>query len=163
MASDPEKRDLEAQHLPQDIDGPIEHPGVSTTRDDESKRESTGEESIRSHISDDTIENAPIPVEDQPAQSSKSRSSSLHSHELIIVPLSKRRGLLARFALIPEVERPYDYKRSTKWTITLLVAAAGAAAPMGSAIFFRECPFLEIFCLPLTVYILMFYHHSCPS
>ncbi|KAK4241631.1 hypothetical protein C8A03DRAFT_40986 [Achaetomium macrosporum] len=51
------------------------------------------------------------------------------------VPRARRRGLLGRFTIIPEVERPYEYKNSTKWMITAIVALAAAAAPMGSAIF----------------------------
>ena len=66
-----------------------------------------------------------------------SRTTTAQSRALIIVPRSKRRGLFARFSLVPEVERPYDYKNSTKWFITLMVALAGAAAPFGSSVFYR--------------------------
>lgn len=66
-----------------------------------------------------------------------SRTSSTRSRAQIIVPRSKRRGLFARLTIVPEVERPYDYKRSTKWFITLIVALAGAAAPFGSSVFYR--------------------------
>ncbi|KAF2502687.1 MFS general substrate transporter [Lophium mytilinum] len=45
-----------------------------------------------------------------------------------------RRGLFASLALIPEVTNPYHYPRRTKWMITVLVAIAGMAAPLGSAI-----------------------------
>ena len=69
-----------------------------------------------------------------------SRTSTQQSRTLVIVPRSKRRGLFARFALVPEAERPYDYKNSTKWFITLVVALAGAAAPFGSGVFFRMPP-----------------------
>ena len=60
-----------------------------------------------------------------------------------IVPRAQRRGLLSRFAIVPEVERPYEYRNGTKWTITAVVALAAAAAPMGSGIFLRErpCPY----------------------
>ena len=140
MVLDPEKADLEAgRHVPKDLDGPVTHPGVSTTKDDEkasSTREETDEDSIHSHSSLGTIE--AIPEETQVAQRSRSKSSSVRSRPLSIVPRSERRGLLARFTIIPEVERPYDYKRSTKWLITLQVALAAAAAPMGSAILLRK-------------------------
>jgi multidrug resistance protein len=52
----------------------------------------------------------------------------------ILVPRSQRRGLLARFTLIPEVENSYHYTRKTKWLITFVVAICAMAAPMGSAI-----------------------------
>ncbi|WEW60428.1 hypothetical protein PRK78_005914 [Emydomyces testavorans] len=52
------------------------------------------------------------------------------------VPTRKRRGLLAQFALVPEVEQPKHYPRQTKWLITFIVGVAAMAAPFGSAIFF---------------------------
>ncbi|KAH9906701.1 major facilitator superfamily transporter multidrug resistance [Xylariomycetidae sp. FL2044] len=59
---------------------------------------------------------------------------------LIVVPRAKRRGLLAQLTIIPEVERPYDYSNSVKWTLTSFVAMAACAAPMGSAIFYPALP-----------------------
>lgn len=50
------------------------------------------------------------------------------------VQRGKKRGLFARFAAIPEVTEPYHYSNKTKWLITLIVALAAAAAPVGSAI-----------------------------
>ena len=126
--------------IPQDIDSPIEHPCVSTEKDSEpSLHPSLSPSSI------DTTEDpiSPIPdgdVETQqgPPARSKSRTSSTRSKAQSIIPRSKRRGLLGRFAIIPEVERPKDYPRATKWLITFIVALAAAAAPMGSAIFYRK-------------------------
>ncbi|KAF4636920.1 hypothetical protein G7Y89_g1152 [Cudoniella acicularis] len=141
MLLDPEKADITAsQYVPQDFDGPVEHPGVSTIKDNEEVKGEKDQDSIHSQSSIGVVE--PSPVE-QTVPPSKSRSSSTHSHKLTVVPRSKRRGLLGRFALIPEVERPYDYKRSTKWFITMLVALAAAAAPMGSAIFLPALPELS--------------------
>lgn len=68
---------------------------------------------------------------------SQSRASSARSRPLVIVPRPQRRGLFARFVLIPEVERPYDYSRKTKWLITLIVALAAAGGPIGSNIMYR--------------------------
>ena len=56
----------------------------------------------------------------------------------VVVPRSKRRGLFGQFTLLAEVEQPKAYDRKTKWFITSIVAVAGATAPMGSSIFFRE-------------------------
>lgn len=50
------------------------------------------------------------------------------------VPRSQRRGLLGRLTVIAEVTNPYDYSRKTKWTLTFVIAVAGAAAPMASSI-----------------------------
>lgn len=69
---------------------------------------------------------------------SQSQSASVRSKAVTIIPRSKRRGLLGRLALIPEVTHPPEYARKTKWLITFIVALAAAAAPMGSAILFRE-------------------------
>jgi multidrug resistance protein len=54
--------------------------------------------------------------------------------DAIIVPRSQRRGLLARFTLIPEVSNSTHYARRTKWFLTFIVAFCAMAAPMGSAI-----------------------------
>lgn len=67
-----------------------------------------------------------------------SRISSTRSKAVTIVPRSQRRGLFARFAITPEVERPYEYKNSTKWWITATIALATLAAPLGSSIFYRK-------------------------
>ena len=53
------------------------------------------------------------------------------------IPRSQRRGLLARFAILAEVDEPKHYSRPSKWFITFVVALAAVAAPIGSAIFFR--------------------------
>lgn len=73
----------------------------------------------------------------QEAGRSRSRASTTRSRTLNVIPRSQRRGLLGRFAVVPEVDRPYDYKNSTKWGITLTIAVATAAAPLGSSIFYR--------------------------
>lgn len=54
------------------------------------------------------------------------------------VPRKRRRGLFAQFTLVSEVTNPYDYPNNVKWFITFIVAIAGAAAPVGSAIIFRR-------------------------
>jgi hypothetical protein len=54
------------------------------------------------------------------------------------VPRSQRRGLLGRFTILAEVEEPKYYSNRTKWFITFVVAFSAMAAPLGSAIFFRE-------------------------
>ena len=66
------------------------------------------------------------------------RRSSRFSRHLAPIPRAERRGLFGRFAIIPEIARPYDYRNSTKWVITAIVALAGAAAPIGSSVFYRE-------------------------
>ncbi|KAK5987072.1 MFS transporter OpS2 [Cladobotryum mycophilum] len=58
----------------------------------------------------------------------------------VLVPRSERRGMFSNLTLIPEVERPYDYKDSTKWAITFTIAMAAAVAPLGSSIFYPALP-----------------------
>lgn len=67
----------------------------------------------------------------------QSRASSARSRPQVVVPRAQRRGLFARFVVIPEVERPFDYSNKTKWLITLIVALAAAAGPLGSNIMYR--------------------------
>ncbi|KAI1262654.1 major facilitator superfamily transporter [Xylariaceae sp. FL1019] len=66
----------------------------------------------------------------------QSRASSMRSRHVVPVPRAKQRGFLSWLSVIPEVDRPYNYQDGTKWFITLVVAVAAAAAPMGSAIFY---------------------------
>lgn len=81
--------------------------------------------------------NTGIPPEEGGLSRSHSRASSARSRPLVIVPRKDRRGLFAQLTIIPEVERPYDYSRKTKWTITTIVAAAAAGSPLGSNILYR--------------------------
>lgn len=63
-----------------------------------------------------------------------SASISSQDYESLKVPKDKRRGLLAKVAIVSEVQEPKHHARKTKWIITFVVAIAGAAAPMGSSI-----------------------------
>lgn len=74
----------------------------------------------------------------EPRRSRSSRASSVFSRSQSVVPRAHRRGILGRLAIIPEIERPFDYKNKTKWAITAIIALAAAAAPMGSGIFYRK-------------------------
>ena len=118
------------EHVPQDFDGPVEHPGISTELDDEDEECSRSGRVL-------SIEIIQVIPQEPPLPRSKSVSSSTRSRTLVIVPRSERRGLLARFTIIPEVTRPHDYNHGTKWIITLIIALAAVVAPMGSAIFYR--------------------------
>ncbi|KAF2769377.1 MFS general substrate transporter [Teratosphaeria nubilosa] len=48
--------------------------------------------------------------------------------------MAKRRGLFVRLCIVAEVDNPYAYTRRNKWTITLIIAIAGAVGPMGSGL-----------------------------
>ncbi len=99
-------------------------------------------------------------VENAPTTRTKSRSSSVRSKAVTIIERQHRRGLLGQFSYIPEVTRPVEYTRRTKWIITMTVALAAAAAPQGSAIFFRASQTPQLFQLGMKVPILI--RHSCP-
>lgn len=53
------------------------------------------------------------------------------------VPRAQRRGLFPQTTILAEIADPYQYSDKTKWFITVVVAYAAAAAPVGSAILFR--------------------------
>ena len=80
-------------------------------------------------------------LSDEEPQLHLSRTSSVFSRTQSVIPRSQRRGILARLAVIPEVDRPYDYKDQTKYAITAIIALAAGAAPIGSGIFYRMCSF----------------------
>lgn len=131
---DSEKADLEANN--QDV-VPSQLHEKSMSRDDDSKKDQVDEDSLHSRASSLQVEEGPV-AEEAHVPRSKSRASSTRSRTLSIVPRSQRRGLLGKLAVIPETNRPYDYANKTKWLIVLIVAIAAAAAPLGSAIFFRK-------------------------
>lgn len=138
MQPDLEKQDVDGTSSLRTVGQQSGHVEGPTVKESESEDVYSKEgASIHAHISNDTIR--PIPDGPHIVSPSRTIASSTHSCRPNVVPRSQRRGLLARFALIPEVERPYEYENKTKWTITLLVASAAAAGPMGSAIFYREC------------------------
>lgn len=82
------------------------------------------------HSDSDPEANSP---DTKPRPTTLSRTISVIP-EAVVIPRNQRRGFLARFALIPEVENPYHYTRKTKWLLTFIVAFCAMAAPMGSAI-----------------------------
>ncbi|KAK4033754.1 hypothetical protein C8A01DRAFT_49733 [Parachaetomium inaequale] len=96
---------------------------------------------------DDTVEDQENPGASDPEKTPSSRPQSQRGPSLAntnTVPRAQRRGLLGRLTLIPEVERPYEYKNSTKWAITAIVALAAAGAPMGSGIFLPALPGMSV-------------------
>lgn len=117
-----------------------------------------GDESHDEHDSHDDMDSdedeeshAHSDVEDQRVPT---RTSSTHSRPVSVIPRSKRRGLLGRFSVIPEVDRPYDYSRSTKWMLTGVVSMAGAVAPFGSSIFYRKFFFSFFFFCRIRYFVL---------
>ncbi|GAP84661.1 putative MFS multidrug resistance transporter [Rosellinia necatrix] len=66
----------------------------------------------------------------------RSTASSARPRRAIPIPRESRRGLLPWLSLVPEVDNPYHYDNGVKWMLTIFVAAAAGAAPMGSAIFY---------------------------
>lgn len=154
MVQDPEKQDLAAlETTRRDTDGPTVNPNTLPNLDDDSKRDTDPDSiSIHTHSTEPgTIEGLPEGTDEKSPDilaHSKSRSASVRSRAVTIIPRAKRRGLLARFALVPEVSNPYEYKNKTKWGITLTVALAAAAAPMGSVRFhFLQNKPLSLTCL----------------
>lgn len=104
---------------------PYEQPSEHDSHDDD---EHDSGSDVESHATSDA-----------PADRVPTRSST-HSRAASIVPRTKRRGLLGSLTVVPEVDRPYDYSRKTKWMLTCVVSLAGVAAPLGSSIFYRTFP-----------------------
>lgn len=70
-------------------------------------------------------------AQERPTQPELSKDEA---KEAVTVPRSQRRGLLARVAIVPEIKDSKTFSRRVKWGLTFIVAAAGTAGPMGSAI-----------------------------
>ncbi|KAF2156468.1 MFS general substrate transporter [Myriangium duriaei CBS 260.36] len=105
------------------FDGPNPEPV-----DDRDVERAASHSSTDSHVSHESASRPPL-------RPTFSRASSIR-RDAVKVPRNQRRGLLARFAVLPEVTNPYDLNNKTKWTITAVVAFAAVAAPMGSTIVF---------------------------
>lgn len=145
--ADPEKHAARSDHAPSlghgDSDTDSQHAAESHVEaDSKSHRDSADEDEEDDRHRDPEPEgpeglNSGVPPEEGGLSRSHSRASSARSRPLVIVPRKDRRGLFAQLALIPEVERPYDYSRKTKWTITTIVATAAAGSPIGSNILYR--------------------------
>lgn len=90
------------------------------------------------HRQDDAVSITTTIADQEPGTCEGQQVERLQTNKqpLVKVPRARRRGLFARFALIPEVTEPSHYPNTTKWLITAIVALAAAAAPVGSSIIF---------------------------
>lgn len=110
--------------------------GTGPRRDEEEEKiTSITHSRSTSHTTDTT----PQPDITPPAANEKDRQIALSrttsvTPDAVVVPRANRRGLFARFTLIPEVQNPHHYTRRTKWFLTFIVAFCAMAGPMGSAI-----------------------------
>lgn len=85
------------------------------------------------------LNTGPQPISRVSSRAASTSTRSRAARPLVVVPRGQRRGLFAVLTLVPEVERPYDYSRKTKWVITTVVALAAAGGPLGSNIMYRKC------------------------
>lgn len=153
MAAEKDKADhvVHDNSEPTDEKGDLPHPNVTNYRHDdvapaitdydayeghETRHSDSEDDHDQDHDHDHEQDEQASDAESGRARSS--RASSIFSRSQSVVSRTQRRGILARFAIIPEIERPYDYKRKTKWAITAIIALAAGAAPMGSGIFYRK-------------------------
>lgn len=128
------------QHHPHGSTEELESSDTSTTAEklaavrelQNSQREETFETHKHPHDSDHS-DASTIAHDDTPAAVRQTTTTDLGP--AVIVPRLKRRGLFAQLAFIPEVENAKTYSRNTRWFLTIVVAAAGATAPMGTSIF----------------------------
>ena len=88
----------------------------------------------------DGIHPIPSPDDEDASSLEKQVTASIASEDIdpIFVPKGQRRGLLARVAVIAEVEDPRHYARRTNWFITFVVAVAGDAVKITSRILLNE-------------------------
>ncbi|KAK2044960.1 major facilitator superfamily transporter [Colletotrichum somersetense] len=131
---DPEKDAFPPEDAPSRGDEPSQS---SDSDEDEDEITQVGQEGDRSRVEPDGGDH---PAAGEAPVRPRSRASSTRSRALSVVARSKRRGLFAQLATIPEVDNPYNYTNKTKWTITLIIALAAAVSPMGSSIFYPALP-----------------------
>ncbi|KAJ5190430.1 uncharacterized protein N7498_009415 [Penicillium cinerascens] len=127
MSGEAAKGDFEASALPTSSSGTDEH-SIGSARHEIELEDYHSRSHTSSIMDHDEEKNVPEP---EPLQ-----RASTELGPAVTVPRLKRRGLLGQFALVAEIENPKTYPRRMKWFITFIVAVAGAAAPLGSSIFF---------------------------
>ncbi|KAJ4265655.1 hypothetical protein NW762_004949 [Fusarium torreyae] len=122
---------------------------IDLERDEIRRPATAGSGSTKSvHDVEDTIEPVTMGedlghIDTRPSvKRAQSRASSARSRTISVIPRSKRRGLFSRLTLVPEIAYPPDYKNSTKWCLTGIIALATAAAPLGSTIVYPALPVL---------------------
>lgn len=121
--------------------GTVEEPSPTAERGRTGDRRSCASRSSHgSQITASDIEAADHQVPPHRDRSRAHSSARSVRRDAVIVPRSQRRGLLARFSVFAEVTDPYDYTVTKKWTITFIIAVAGAAAPMGSSLVLPALP-----------------------
>lgn len=81
-----------------------------------------------------------VPKPEGPTMNKTPSKADSVALEREVAPHSKRRGLLGRFSIIPEVTNPYSYSAGTKWWMTVIVSFAAITSSTGSSIFYRENP-----------------------
>ena len=131
MVLDREKIDLHNEKTSlQDAEAREEQAEAATSKEN---RTSTGadDDSRHSRCSIETIE--ALPEDGEEPRTTISMASTVPP-VLTVVPQDERRGLFGRFTLVPEVRNSYAYERKTKWLLTMFVALAAAAGPIGSGI-----------------------------
>ncbi|EED22686.1 bicyclomycin resistance protein, putative [Talaromyces stipitatus ATCC 10500] len=105
---------------------------------DQSKIETNNSDDIPATT--DTYSESELRPESEKAPSAPYRDAeAANKHDKlrpVPVPRLKRRGLFGQITLIPEVENPRAYARSTKWILTCTISLATLIAPMGTSIFY---------------------------
>lgn len=127
------------QHMDTDMDEKMEETSRKNSdaekdtelQQSETVMESSDNSTTSDHSTNKTEQPKPPDTKQRPAELTRTTSVL---PDAVVIPRSQRRGLLARFTLIPEVENPEHYARKTKWLITFIVAFCAMAGPMGSAI-----------------------------
>ncbi|KAG9185592.1 hypothetical protein G6011_06923 [Alternaria panax] len=123
------------QDVKDEKDEGIPEKDIMESRDQRDAEETMSISSSRASTASEHSTNAELPRTSNTRQRPVALARTISVlPDAIVVPRSQRRGLLARFTLIPEVENPEHYARQTKWFLTFIVAFCAMAAPMGSAI-----------------------------
>ena len=77
-----------------------------------------------------------VEPKESPQAHQNDRLAERRHHEPI--PRSRRRGLLGRLTIIPEISNPYAYSNGTKWLMKIIVSMAACTSSFGSSVFYRE-------------------------
>ena len=109
-------------------------------------KEIHGDPTLSPHSSSNSTATSDTISPEQPGGIEAGRQQQPVDHEPypppVTVPRSERRGILARFTILAEIENAVHYERKKKWIITSIVSLCGSVAPFSSAILLRKSCFL---------------------
>ena len=105
----------------------VEHVHADTTSKEKDETAASRPTSVHCPASSHSSEHSTVVADNEDVERAQNALNRVITprRDPVKVPRNQRRGWLARFALLPEVENPYDYSNPVKWFITVHRGSCG--------------------------------------